>query len=69
MFITVGTRFLLRPTNIFGLTQYRSLAILFVESGLEKLAAGHGVVFRALGLEHLNPRTSHPREWDSSEVT
>ena len=48
----VGTRFLLRPTNILGLTQYRSLAILFVENGLEKPAAGHGAVFRALGLGH-----------------
>ena len=35
---------------------------------VEKLAAGHGAVFRALGLEHLSPKTTHPRGWDSSEM-
>ena len=36
-----------RPNNDVGLAYERSLTIWFVESGLEKLAAGHGAMFRA----------------------
>ena len=50
----------------------------FVESGLEKLAVGHGAVpglgFRGVHvekgveLEHSSPTASHPMGWDSSDL-
>ena len=45
----------LRPNNDIGLAYERSLTIWFVESGLEKLAAGHGAMpghgFRGMHVE------------------
>ena len=45
----------LRPNNDVGLAYERSLTIWFVESGLEKLAAGHGAMpgldFRGIHVE------------------
>ena len=36
-----------RPNNEVGLARERSLTIIFVESGLERPALGHGALVRA----------------------